>query len=130
MANSTFSMWLSTAMEYSVIQRQFEVEMDGIFAKLPRHQNFFAVSVAEIETLASLRSIEMWFRYRSLKKARCESLDPDIEKKMIGGDWYTANVLLDQVKDENTEEHQKNYMRHLLIQHVYVVDTQSDISFL
>jgi hypothetical protein len=140
--NSTFSHWLSSPIEYAITERQFEVEMEGLYAKLTKHADYFVVTIQEIEALAAMRSVEMWLRWNTLKHF-CSASDQkelyEAEAEMNEGRWPRANkilgVLLDRNKESNKEQKgqfrqaREAVLQHCLIHHVYVVDTKADISF-
>lgn len=138
-ANATFTMWLSTGIEFAVFSRQFEVEFEGLYLKLTDNVTYFVVTVKEIEDLTALRSAEMWLRVTALKRAKifqtggpAEMLN-DAEAFMKSGRWVDAQQILEDVKelgDGHEFSHQvEEEMQHGLISMVYIVDTRADISF-
>jgi len=149
MANATFTLWLSTPVEYAVAERQFLTEMGGLFKKLTRHVEYFAVSSDEIEVLSNLRSVELWMQYYTIKAAIKSSHLEDISRSdlracrdhMDCGDWEDANdyitTVLRSIKAHNKNDGMKVSirderrvrMKNHLITKVYIVDTRSDISF-
>jgi hypothetical protein len=147
LANGTFTWWLSTSLEYAIIERQFETEMAGLFNKLISHVDYFAVTSDEIEVLAGSRSVEMWLNFETLRSLNSANhfVDKhalhDCKHNMKRGKWEEANDFLAQAHRDakkskatsgdklSLKDHMNRLMQCHLITNVYIVDTKSDISF-
>lgn len=137
-AHALFTLWLSTGIELSIIQRQFEHELDSLYLKLSRHVDYFVVTTEEIEKLSQMRSVEMWLKLETLKR-QLERLDKgqldEVEHLMNDGAWPEACKRLDSIFDSqkvNQKEYKAAMQRnasHCLIHSVYIVDTKADLSF-
>lgn len=145
--NSTFTYWLSSMLEYVITERQFEVELGGIYLKLTKHTDYFVVTVPEIEKLACLRSVEMWLRLATLKA--CHGADKKqefdaIKADMSAGNWHASNKRLRTAHEsysssQRATDHlghsdawsqsRKSLLKNCLIRKVYIVDTKADMSF-
>jgi hypothetical protein len=136
--SATFTWWLSTPREYAVTERQFEIELDGVYIKLTKHVDYFVVTTEEIELLASMRSIEMWIQVSVLENQPGVNKNgiEDAKHQMEVGNWHEANKklqeLLASLKQSGSDKIKtlrSEAMKFNLITNVYVVDTKSDVSF-